>query len=94
MCRGNETALLVALRLYFGKFGTSILAHVLTKPFWVVCGDVNDAEIDLTNANQFPYADGLLFGFPCNDFSLVGESKGLKGKFGPFYKHGITFLIS
>ena len=29
--------------------------------------------------------DCLTFGFPCNDFSNVGEKKGFKGKFGPLY---------
>ena len=36
--------------------------------------------------------DGLLFGFPCNDFSLVGEKKGLKGKFGGLYQHACKTL--
>ncbi len=36
--------------------------------------------------------DALAFGFPCNDFSLVGERKGLKGKYGPLYQHGIRIL--
>ena len=53
---------------------------------------MDSAEIDLNNEKQFPYVDGLLFGFPCNDFSIVGQSKGLQGEFGPLYKHGITML--
>ena len=36
--------------------------------------------------------NGLLFGFPCNDFSLVGKRKGLKGKYGPLYKAACTAL--
>lgn len=56
----------------------------------VIHGDIN--ELDLTDANQFPKVNGLIFGFPCNDFSLVGESKGLEGKFGPLYKHGVRIL--
>ena len=64
----------------------------INEPVNVICGDVNGAEIDLADEEQFPYVDGLLFGFPCNDFSIVGESKGLQGKFGPLYKHGITVL--
>ena len=58
----------------------------------VVNADINDPKIDLTNKDEFPTIDGLIFGFPCNDFSLVGESKGLSGKFGPLYKHGIAVL--
>ena len=36
--------------------------------------------------------EGFLFGFPCNDFSIVGETKGMSGKFGPLYKQGIRVL--
>ncbi len=36
--------------------------------------------------------DGFAFGFPCNDYSLVGESRGLKGDFGPLYQFGIDVL--
>lgn len=36
--------------------------------------------------------DGLAFGFPCNDFSRVGQRKGLNGKFGPLYKYGVNVL--
>ncbi len=33
--------------------------------------------------------DGLSFGFPCNDFSVVGEQKGIEGVFGPLYAYGV-----
>ena len=36
--------------------------------------------------------DGLLFGFPCNDFSLVGKKRGLKGKLGALYQHACKTL--
>lgn len=36
--------------------------------------------------------DGFAFGFPCNDFSIVGEQKGLDGTFGPLYKNGVRVL--
>ena len=36
--------------------------------------------------------DGLLFGFPCNDFSLVGKNKKLKGKYGGLYKRACDAL--
>lgn len=39
-----------------------------------------------------PKCDGLAFGFPCNDFSIVGESKGLDGEFGPLYSYGVKYL--
>lgn len=34
----------------------------------------------------------LAFGFPCNDFSMVGEKKGTSGKFGPLYTYGVKAL--
>ena len=34
----------------------------------------------------------LAFGFPCNDFSLVGEWKGMQGKYGNLYKAGIKAI--
>ena len=64
----------------------------LNKPPLVINADINDEQINLKNISQFPTIDGLIFGFPCNDFSIVGESKGLSGKFGPLYKHGLTIL--
>lgn len=56
----------------------------------VICEDVN--VLRLEDSSEFEYVDGLLFGFPCNDFSIVGESKGIDGKFGPLYKNGIRIL--
>ncbi len=41
---------------------------------------------------DLPDIDGFAFGFPCNDFSAVGERKGLDGEFGPLYTHGIKVL--
>jgi DNA (cytosine-5)-methyltransferase 1 len=36
--------------------------------------------------------NGFAFGFPCNDFSRVGERKGMNGQFGPLYKYGVNVL--
>lgn len=36
--------------------------------------------------------DALAFGFPCNDYSLVGEQLGLNGHFGPLYRYGVKIL--
>jgi len=36
--------------------------------------------------------DVLTFGFPCNDFSSVGERKGLNGKYGALYKFGVKAI--
>lgn len=53
----------------------------------VIPGDVSKLNVE-----SLPPIDGLLFGFPCNDFSLVGENQGLEGKFGNLYKHGVDVL--
>ena len=36
--------------------------------------------------------DGLVFGFPCNDFSVVGERRGIDGEYGGLYKFGVKAL--
>ena len=36
--------------------------------------------------------DGLLFGFPCNDFSLVGKKEKMEGRFGGLYKYACKAL--
>lgn len=53
----------------------------------VICGDVRDLRVD-----ELAPIDGFAFGFPCNDYSLVGEGRGLSGEFGPLYQHGIDVL--
>ena len=60
-----------------------------TEPDSVICGDVR--KLDLEN---LPPIDALAFGFPCNDFSVVGEQKGFDGKFGPLYSYGVKVLMS
>jgi len=53
----------------------------------VIHSDVS--ELDIENLKP---CDGFAFGFPCNDFSIVGESKGFDGKFGGLYSYGIKYL--
>lgn len=36
--------------------------------------------------------DAFAFGFPCNDYSIVGEQKGMQGDFGPLYSYGVRIL--
>jgi DNA (cytosine-5)-methyltransferase 1 len=55
--------------------------------FPVICGDIREVDID-----RLPPVQGFMYGFPCNDFSLVGESKGLGGTFGPLYKYGVEYI--
>ena len=39
-----------------------------------------------------PKFDCFAYGFPCNDFSNVGEQLGFKGKFGPLYSYGFELI--
>ena len=56
-------------------------------PESVICGDVR--KLDLAALGPI---DALAFGFPCNDFSIVGEQKGFDGTFGPLYSYGVKVL--
>jgi DNA (cytosine-5)-methyltransferase 1 len=49
----------------------------------------NVKELDIESLSPI---DLFAFGFPCNDFSLVGESKGLEGEYGGLYTYGIKVL--
>lgn len=55
----------------------------------VYVGDVRELDTD-----ALPPIDGFAFGFPCNDFSLIGKQKGLDGTYGPLYSYGINVLKS
>lgn len=56
-------------------------------PETVVCEDVRKLDIA-----TLPPIDALAFGFPCNDFSIVGERKGFSGDYGPLYSYGVKAL--
>lgn len=53
----------------------------------VICMDVRKLNID-----SLGDIDGFAFGFPCNDFSVVGKQKGFDGEFGPLYTYGVKVL--
>ena len=53
----------------------------------VICKDVADLDF-----KKLPDIDGLVFGFPCNDFSVVGERKGISGHYGGLYAWGVKAL--
>ncbi|WP_260982542.1 DNA cytosine methyltransferase [Arthrobacter sp. U41] len=65
-----------------------------------ICGDPDDESVVHADIRKLDYEvleklggiDGLAFGFPCNDFSLVGERKGFDGEYGPLYTYGIKAL--
>ena len=53
----------------------------------VICEDVRKLDIEMLGD-----IDALAFGFPCNDFSVVGEQKGFNGTYGPLYSYGVKAL--
>ena len=42
--------------------------------------------------DRYKQQDFIVLGFPCNDFSIVGETKGMDGKFGMLYQYGVKVL--
>lgn len=57
------------------------------SPKTVICEDVRQLDIE-----SLPPINAFAYGFPCNDFSLVGEKKGFDGKFGPLYTYGLRVI--
>lgn len=57
------------------------------RPESVICQDVRSLNI-----KNLPHIDAFAYGFPCNDFSIVGEQKGFKGEFGPLYTYGVYII--
>lgn len=67
-------------RTYIQNITPNRPEHVIAKPV---------QDLDLT---KLPKIDAFAFGFPCNDYSMVGERKGVNGKFGPLYAHGVKVI--
>lgn len=57
------------------------------NPDSVICEDIRKLNIE-----NLPSIDAFAYGFPCNDFSIVGEQKGFHGEYGPLYTYGIKVL--
>ena len=53
---------------------------------------VSSADVRSLDIAGLQKIDGFAFGFPCNDFSQVGEQKGTDGKFGSLYKYGVEVV--
>jgi DNA (cytosine-5)-methyltransferase 1 len=50
------------------------------NPKSVVHDDIR--KLNIERLEKISKIDALAFGFPCNDFSIVGEQKGIDGVFG------------
>jgi DNA (cytosine-5)-methyltransferase 1 len=64
--------------------------NIAQKEGTVICQDIR--KLDYSRLKKISEIDALAFGFPCNDFSVVGEQKGMDGVFGPLYSYGIKAL--
>lgn len=56
-------------------------------PKTVYCKDIRKFDME-----KLSPIDALAFGFPCNDYSVVGEQKGMDGVYGPLYSYGVKAL--
>lgn len=61
-----------------------------------ICPDAPDtvyhADIRTFDMDQLADIDALAFGFPCNDYSVVGEQRGMDGVYGLLYSYGVQAL--
>ncbi len=61
-----------------------------------ICPDQRDTvyheDIRKFDMSKLAPIDALAFGFPCNDYSVVGEQKGMNGVYGPLYSYGVKAL--
>ena len=62
-----------------------------------ICPDnrnsVFEEDVRKLDYSKLAPIDALAFGFPCNDYSVVGEQKGMEGNYGPLYSYGVQALI-
>jgi len=64
--------------------------NIAKKKGTVIHSDIR--KLDFGKLRRISNIDALAFGFPCNDFSVVGEKKGMDGVYGPLYSYGISVL--
>ncbi len=60
-------------------------------PKEIICEDIRKLNFE-NILKKHGAIDCLTFGFPCNDFSSVGEQKGLEGTFGGLYQYCVKAL--
>jgi DNA (cytosine-5)-methyltransferase 1 len=60
------------------------------QPNSILCADIR--KLDFNKLRQISDIDALSFGFPCNDFSVVGQQKGMNGVYGPLYEYGVKAI--
>jgi len=53
---------------------------------------VYEGDVKQLDFSKLSPISALAFGFPCNDYSVVGEQKGMAGTYGPLYSYGVQAL--
>ena len=53
---------------------------------------VINVDVRCLDFDKLSPIDALSFGFPCNDYSIVGKKKGLEGEYGPLFEYGAKAL--
>lgn len=89
---GTEFSISHAWATDYDPFACNTYAHNICNDNkkTVICADIRTLELDqLISLSKI---DAFAFGFPCNDFSMVGEQKGVHGTFGPLYQYGVEIL--
>ena len=71
--------------------------YAACKTFWQnICIDRPETvlveDVKLLPIKKLKSIDAFSFGFPCNDYSIVGKQKGLNGDYGPLYSYGVKVL--
>lgn len=54
--------------------------------------NVIENDIRKLDPKNLEKIDAFTYGFPCNDFSIVGEQQGFNGNYGPLYKYGVEVI--
>ena len=70
----------------------NVLSHYREEKGFTGECPVIHSDVREISLSDLPDIDGLMFGFPCNDFSVVGKHKGFDGEFGPLYSYGVKVL--
>ncbi|MDR2446125.1 MAG: DNA cytosine methyltransferase [Treponema sp.] len=68
----------------------TFVKNIAKKEDTVICEDIR--TLDYKKLEKISAIDALAFGFPCNDFSVVGEQRGMDGVYGPLYSFGIKAI--
>ena len=66
--------------------------HNIVKKHGGVGLCIDAMEFCKSKISDYKRITALAFGFPCNDFSLVGKRHGVNGQYGKLYKAGIEVI--